>query len=693
MGWVMSQDDKSRSQTEERLSKIVQDSDMMFDLVPDALLLVDSRGVICKCNKEAGEFYGYCSEELVGSRLIDLMTKESRSVFLEKFPKLKQLQPQEGEIRVVRKDGSIIDVWRKGVPLPGKDNEFVGALVFDRDLTGYVKAKELLRILENIVTRLSNTESLDDTLRACLELTIDNTSMDSGGIYLVDGDTGDLNLCYSKGLGQVFVSSVSSYSSDHPSAKLVRKGVSFFADYSDLPMELDEERDAEGLCAIAVIPVQFKTDTIACLNVASHSLRSVSPMDRILMESIATQMGSFIVRAKEREQRVLAEEEKAKLEEQYRHSQKMEAVGRLAGGVAHDFNNILCAITGNAGLALDSISKGDPLRELVEDISAAADRASGLTRQLLAFSRKQVIAPRVVDLRDLVYKTHSMLKRLIGEDIDLQFIAPEDLGRVKIDPTQVEQVLLNLAVNARDAMPEGGKLVIELAEVVLGEDYCTTHAGTIPGHYVMLAVSDTGRGMSVEVRDKIFEPFFTTKELGQGSGFGLATVFGIVKQNHGRIEVYSEKGQGTSFKIYFPSITQKAQDLEELDVSEFVGGDETVLVVEDEDMVRKLAEKLLKRLGYEVLCAKSAADAVILSDTYDGTIHLLLTDVIMPGMNGRELATKLELARPQMKVLYTSGYTHNVIAHHGVLDEGVAFLSKPYSLETIASGVREVLDS
>ncbi len=380
------------------------------------------------------------------------------------------------------------------------------------------------------------------------------------------------------------------------------------------------------------------------------------------------------------------------LEAQLLQAQKMEAVGRLAGGVAHDFNNVLCAIIGNANLVLDDLSAADPLRESMEEITKAADRAADLTRQLLAFSRKQVIDPKVIDLSRVIESLHSMLIRLIGEDIILRTVPQKRLGRVRVDSGQIEQIVLNLAVNARDAMPEGGELIIETADVVLDEDYCSQHAKATPGAHVMLAVNDTGCGMSAEIREKIFEPFFTTKQLGQGTGLGLAMVFGIVDQNGGRIEVESESGKGTSFKVYFPRVFDEIETPRIAYSPEHADGTETVLVVEDEEIVRKLAVRLLKRRGYKVLATNSGDDAILLAERHDGPIHLLLTDVVMPHMNGRDLAERLTKTRPGIKVLYTSGYTQDVIAHHGVLDEGVQFIAKPYSLATLATRVREVLD-
>ncbi|MEZ4444503.1 MAG: PAS domain S-box protein [Polyangiaceae bacterium] len=391
-------------------------------------------------------------------------------------------------------------------------------------------------------------------------------------------------------------------------------------------------------------------------------------------------------------ERKQAEEERARLEDQLRHAQKMESIGRLAGGIAHDFNNMLCAIMGQVALAKREPALSESLQQSLAEIGEAAERAANLTRQLLAFSRKQVLAPRVLDLGELIADLDSMLRRLIGEDIELRTVPEPELGLVRVDPTLMEQIVLNLAVNARDAMIDGGELLIETANVELDESYCERHADVRPGSYVMLAVSDTGVGIPEDVRDKIFEPFFTTKQLGRGTGLGLATVYGIVRQNEGRIEVYSEPGRGTSFKIYFPRVFEPADARPRRASLPDRVGTETVLVVEDDEMVRRLAERLLRRGGYTVIVAGSGAEALEVSAAHERAIDLLLTDVVMPGMNGRELARRLVAERPGLRVLFTSGYTDNVIAHHGVLDPGVHFLAKPYSLDALMSLVRQILD-
>jgi len=386
--------------------------------------------------------------------------------------------------------------------------------------------------------------------------------------------------------------------------------------------------------------------------------------------------------------------ERRALEAQLRQAMKMEAVGRLAGGVAHDFNNLLTVITGYTELLLESPDpSGASSRERTEQIRSAAQRAASLTRQLLAFSRQQVLQPRKLSLNTVVSDLDKMLRRLIGEDVEVKTALAENLGLVELDPSQIEQVLMNLAVNARDAMPKGGLLTLETANVRLDDTYRTQHTYVVPGDYVRLTVSDTGLGMNPEVRARIFEPFFTTKESGKGTGLGLSTVYGIVKQSGGYIEVYSEPGRGTSFKIHFPRVAQSGDDIGGRAPSAAdLRGSETILLVEDNKQLRELAAQVLTSRGYRVLSAASFEEVEKICKRERGKIHLLLTDVVMPRVSGTEIARFVAERRPQTRILYMSGYTADTTVHHGVLEHGVAFLQKPFTPATLATKVREVLD-
>jgi two-component system cell cycle sensor histidine kinase/response regulator CckA len=443
-----------------------------------------------------------------------------------------------------------------------------------------------------------------------------------------------------------------------------------------------------GTASLLLLPLRVDGKVVGSLGVDAIDPRPFSAAEVDLAWRVAEQVSSVLARAR-------LKEEHRKIEEQFLQAQKLEAVGRLAGGVAHDFNNLLTVIQLSTRLLGSTLHPQDPIREHVRSIEEAGQRAANLTRQLLVFSRREVAEPHLLDLNEVVSNLDKMLRRIIGEDIQLRTALARDLWPIRIDPTHIDQVILNLVVNARDAMPMGGSLTIETARVVLDRAYAARHLDVEPGEYVMLAVSDTGVGMDENVQAHLFEPFFTTKEKDKGTGLGLATVHGIVKQNGGHIWVCSEPGQGTTFKIYLPHVAKGSRTPSGLPTegARLARGSETLLLVEDEPGVRKLTRDILVAQGYGVLTARDGVEALQIASEHQGPIHLLITDVVMPRLGGRALANQLRSRRPELRVLYTSGYTDDAIVHHGVLEAGIAFLPKPLTGDRLLRKVRDVLDS
>jgi nitrogen-specific signal transduction histidine kinase/CheY-like chemotaxis protein len=388
-----------------------------------------------------------------------------------------------------------------------------------------------------------------------------------------------------------------------------------------------------------------------------------------------------------------SQQEEKRLEERLRQAHKMEAVGRLAGGVAHDFNNVLSVILSYSDILLGQLQPGDRMHDEIDEIRKAGARAGDLTRQLLLFSRQQVLEPKVLDLNEVLTGMEKMLRRLIGEDVELVSTPSASIGRVRADPGSIEQVIMNLVVNARDAMPIGGKLTIETGNATLDEAYAREHLGVKPGPHVLLAVSDTGTGMDKATQARIFEPFFTTKERGKGTGLGLSTVFGIIQRSGGSVWVYSEPGKGTSFKVYLPCVETQVDHSRPIIAPRTLHGSETILLVEDDEQVRAVARSILKRKGYRVIEAQNAGEALLSCETHVGAIDLLLSDVVMPQMSGPELARRVAGVRPEIKILCMSGYTDDAVVRHGALDAGIAFIQKPFTPDTLARKVREVLDA
>jgi signal transduction histidine kinase/CheY-like chemotaxis protein len=551
-----------------------------------------------------------------------------------------------------------------------------------------------LEALLEATRQLSSIQPLETLLQRIAEACGRLLGTDSVGLRLVEGD--ELVVAGMSGDASEIVSTRRLRIGESLSGRVAKTGEPLVVpDLATDPRVIEADRALlmrSGYRGWLGVPVKVGDRTAGVLSIRARRERGFSAEDVSIALAFASQAATSLENTRLYEQVRQAYDQLSRTQEQLTQAQKMEAVGRLAGGVAHDFNNLLSIITGRSSLLLNRLDGDSGLQRHVELIQKTAGRAADLTRQLLAFSRKQMLQPKVFDLNGLVGSFGTMLRRLIGEDIDLMTVLGPALTPVKADPGQVEQVLMNLVVNARDAMPRGGRVTIETANVVLDASDAARHPDVQAGPYVLLAVSDTGTGMDTATLGHMFEPFFTTKGPGKGTGLGLATVYGIVKQSGGHVAVYSEVGHGTTFKIYLPAIAQALTTSEEPAPSSPPRGSETILLVEDEAELRELLAEVLEDHGYAVLRAGDGGEAVTLCAERERPIDLLLTDVIMPGMSGRELVDRVQPLRPAMKVLYMSGYTDGAIVHHGVLERGIAFIQKPFAPPAIAHKVREVLD-
>ena len=704
-----------RKRTEEALRKSEERFRELYDHAPVGYHEYDTEGRVTNVNLTDFEMLGYTREEMIGRSIWEFNVERDRA-HREVLEKLAGLRPpgQNFERTYLRKDGTTFPVLIQDRLTRDEKGRIAGIRSTIQDITERKRAEENLRQSEENAKRLaqenaimaeigriiSSTLYIEEVYEGFAEEVKKIIPFDRIVINLIDAEKGIVKNVYMAGeevrgrkVEEIYPLEGSG------NAEMVRTKSSLliqtedFHEYQDrFPMLLSTFQ--AGFRSILNVPLFLKGKIIGGLLLRSRKPYAYTDHDVGLAERIGSQIAGAIANAHLYTERVQAEKERAALEDQLRQAQKMEAVGQLAGGIAHDFNNLLTVIKGYDQISLMELKEGDPLRRNIEGIGAAANRAADLTRQLLAFSRRQIMEFKIVDLNRVVKDLNKMLQRILSEHIELVSSFSEDLGRIKADQGQIEQVVMNLIVNARDAMPNGGKLTIETANVELDEAYARMHVAVKPGNYVLLSVSDTGVGMAPEARERIFDPFFTTKETGKGTGLGLSTVYGIVKQSGGNIWVYSELGKGSTFKIYLPRVEEPLTErpARPLLKEELPRGNETILVVEDEKEVRNLAARILEKQGFRVLEASQGEEALSLCGKYKEPIHLLLTDVVMPKMGGRDAAKRCRQLHPETKVLYMSGYTDNAIAHYGVLDEGIEYLQKPFTVEALLRKVRDTLD-
>lgn len=679
-----------------------------MDRAPDSILWVDDEGGLVYANEMACSTTGYTREELLGMSVFDIDPDFPRELWEEHKGQMRIQGRMRWESRHKTKAGDIFPVEVTSNYFE-YENRFI-ACAFDRDITERRRVQKELQESEErsrrqraAVVQLATDEAifngeLPQALRRVAEVVSAAIEVERVSIWVMSENDTQLQCqtlyqatpgTHSAGMTLLAVEFPHYFEAMRAESRISASDVQNDSRASEL---VQGYLVPLGITAMLDAGIQFdgRLAGVICLEHIGSKRRWHADE-----EAFASNAAAIVAQIFSGAKRRQAEEEREKLREQLLQIQKMESIGRLAGGVAHDFNNMLGVILGHAELALEKAVAGEPLYADLTQIYRAAKHSADTTRQLLAFARKQTIVPRMLDLNEAIGGALQMLRRLVNEDIELAWFPGDNLGPVKMDPAQVDQILTNLVVNARDAIGDTGRITIETGTADFDEDYCVDHSGFLPGRYVLLAVSDDGCGMDPETLSHLFEPFFTTKAMDKGIGLGMATVYGIVSQNNGFINVYSEPARGTTFKIYLSRQEGEAEPLPQempapLDAA---CGQATILLVEDQPAILSMTKTMLERFGYEVLTAATPGEAIRLAQEFAGEIQLLITDVIMPAMNGRDLAQKLMSRRPDLKHLFMSGYTANVIAHHGILEEDVHFIQKPFTMQDLAARVKMVLDS
>ena len=669
--------DRLRRDAQQKLAESEENLAITLQSIGDGVITTDLKGRVTRMNAVAAELTGWSSFEAIGTHLDEVFrlqnedTKQLLGAPLERILREGKTVELPSRTVLIGRDGKERAIADSGAPIRDANDAIRGVVVVFRDQTEERKAELALRESETRFRHLAYSGIL--------------------GIIVADsnGKVHEVN--------DAFLRIVGYSREDYDAGRLVLSELTpkEWVERDQLARKLFDEQGSLRAREKEYFRKDGSRVPVLVGGAALDKLRFIAfVLDLTELKRVElVSLQALEVAQKETVTRAAVEQTLRATEEQLRQSQKMEAIGTLAGSVAHDFNNLLSVVISYTDLLLDGLPESHPMRSDLEQIARAGQRAASLTRQLLAFSRQQVMQPRVVNFNDSIAGMAKMLGRLIGEDIELTVVPGRGSGLVFVDPTQIEQVVLNLVVNARDAMPRGGKLTIDSSDVVLDESYASEHLGVEPGPYVMLSVSDTGTGMDRATQQRIFEPFFTTKERGKGTGLGLSTVFGIVKQSGGSVWVYSELGEGTTFKIYLPRAAEGMATAERVTtMPETLHGSETILLTEDDEQVRELACAILRKHGYHVIEAPTAGDAVLICEQYRGTIHLLLTDVVMPRIGGRQLWERVGPLRPGMKVLFMSGYTDDAIIHHGVLSSEFAFVQKPLLPALLLRKLRSVLD-